>query len=259
MISIDVVIANYNNAPYLRQCIESVLAQTLQPEEIIVIDDGSTDESKLILQEYANRNQISLVTNKSARGVATSRNIAIGKGKSSHVTTLDSDDYYYSPRKLEKEAEILLRNGPNSIAFSDVIRVDLDGRDIDLVSNKRKIAEGRLYFNIRHLRGFIPRDYLVERRVLEAVGGYNPDLTIYEDWDLKIRLADKCDWYCSGEIGTAYRQNPAGLSRAPKRQHIRALREIFFANCPSENKILRSIEFMRFFVYQSVYLRRPAI
>lgn len=259
MISIDVIIANYNNAKFLGRCIDSVLAQTLLPAEIIVIDDASTDDSLQIIEKYVTTGKVTLIRNDKNLGVTASRNLAISQGKSAFLTTLDADDFYYNNNKLDAEAATLIANGKHSIAFSDVIRVDVSGEDMYLVSGKRKIREGDLSFHISHVNGFIPRDYLVSRADYEAVKGYNSNLRIYEDWDLKIRLAKRCKWYFSGEIGTAYRENPKGLSKSLKKEHIETMRKIFWINNQIKNPVWRAIAFARFFFYHSLYMRRIAI
>lgn len=259
MIPIDVIIANYNNAKFLPQCLESVLNQTLLPKEIIVIDDASTDDSLLVLEPYVRENKITLIKNNENLGVTASRNRAIAHGGSAFITTLDADDFYQNSGKLAAEANVIQNSGKHSIAFSDIMRVDKNGQALWLISSKRKLQEGDLSFDISHLRGFIPRDYLVSRDDFLNAGGYNPKLKIYEDWDLKIRLAKRCNWCFSNTIGTAYRDNPKGLSRSPLREHIIAMRRIFLANCHESRTVFRVIYFARFFFYHSLYLRRFAI
>ena len=259
MLSIAVIIANRNNAHFLCQCLDSVISQTLQPAEVVVVDDASTDHSQEILREYADYGRIKLILNEVSIGVAASRHKAIEQSASQFITTLDADDFYYSPRKLAAEAGVITAlPGGGRIAFSDVMRVEANGEPISLVSARRRIREGELSFFIRHLNGFIPRDYLVSRADYLAVGGFNHSLQLYEDWELKIRLSQRCTWYYSGEIGTAYRNNPLGLSKAPRKEHITTMRKIFAMHCPPRHPLGRALALTRFFIYQSVYLRRLA-
>jgi glycosyltransferase involved in cell wall biosynthesis len=242
MSSIAVIIANRNNARFLPQCLDSVFSQALQPAEVVVIDDASTDHSKETICEYARSGSIKTIFNEIPLGVSASRHKAIEQSVSEYITTLDADDFYQSSQKLAEEARV--------IAESSGVR---------LVSSRRRIREGDLSFFIRHLSGFIPRDYLVARKDYLAAGGFNPALRLYEDWDLKIRLSQRCTWHYSGVVGTAYRNNPLGLSKAPRREHIRTLRKIFAEHCPSTHPMSRALDLTRFFIYQSIYLRRLAI
>jgi glycosyltransferase involved in cell wall biosynthesis len=259
MIPIDIIIANKNNAHFLSKCLESVFVQTLQPKEIIVVDDASTDDSRLVLESFVRRGKITLIQNNSNLGVAASRSRAIAQSKSAFLTTLDADDYYYDTRKLEMESALITGPHEHKVAFSDVMRVRENGEVMRLVSTKRRLREGDLSFHISHLNGFIPRDYLISRADYLAAGGYNQDLRIYEDWDLKIKIAKICSWHFSGGIGTAYRDNPKGLSKADRKEHISTMRRIFFANYPEYNSISRAVAFTRFFLYHSLYMGLPAI
>jgi hypothetical protein len=193
-------------------------------------------------------------------GAAASRDRAVMASKSPFFTTLDADDFYFSVDKLAAESSCLgTQPRARSISFSDVMRVDARGAPRGLVSSKRQIREGDLSFRIPHLSGSIPRDYLVAKEDYIAVGGFNPSLGLYEDWDLKIRLSRRCTWVFSGVVGTAYRDNPQGLSKSPKRQHITAMRRIFMSHYPNGNSVVRAAWLARFFFYHSLYLRRPAV
>lgn len=260
MPSIAVIIANRNNAPFLPQCLDSVFSQTLRPAEVVVIDDASTDNSHEIIREYVRNGNVTTIFNEIPLGVAASRHKAIEQSKSEYLTTLDADDFYYSVEKLAAEAGAMMANPRGRrIAFSDVMRVAATGEPLSVVSSQRRIREGDLSFFIRHLSGFIPRDYLVSREDYLVAGGFNRALRLYEDWELKIRLSQRCTWHYAGVIGTAYRDNPLGLSKAPRKEHITTLRKIFAMHCSSKHPMSRALDLARFFVYQSIYLRRLAV
>lgn len=260
MRSIAVIIANRNNARFLPQCLDSVFSQTLRPTEVVVVDDASTDNSREIIREYARISNITPIFNDVPLGVAASRHKAILQSMSEYITTLDADDFYYSAEKLASEASTMMAYPRGRrIAFSDVMCVATNGEPLSLVSSRRRIREGELSFYIRHLSGFIPRDYLVLREDYLVAGGFNPTLRLYEDWELKIRLSQRCTWHYSGVTGTAYRNNPLGLSKAPGKEHIATLRKIFAMHCSSKHPMSRAFDWARFFVYQSIYLRKFAV
>lgn len=260
MPSIAVIIANRNNARFLPQCLDSVLTQRLRPTEVVVIDDASTDNSREVICEYARNPSVKPIFNQISLGVAGSRHKAIEQSVSQYITTLDADDFYYSTEKLAFEARVIMENpAGRRVAFSDVMCVDANGEALSLVSSRRRIREGDLSFFIRHLHGFIPRDYLISRIDYLDAGGFNPTLRLYEDWELKIRLSQRCTWHYSRVVGTAYRNNPLGLSKVPRKEHIKTLRKIFSMHCSSRHPMSRALNLARFFVYQSLYLRRLAI
>lgn len=99
MTTISCVITSYNNGKWLRQCVESVLAQSRQPEEIILADDCSTDGSRELIRSLADAHPtIKAVFRDANLGVAANRDLAIRAVSKDLVTTLDGDDFYYPPR-----------------------------------------------------------------------------------------------------------------------------------------------------------------
>ncbi|MBN1967942.1 MAG: glycosyltransferase family 2 protein [Candidatus Delongbacteria bacterium] len=221
---ISVVIANYNNSKFLPQCIESVLKQSYKNFEIIIVDDCSTDDSLRVLEEYSEKfKNIRVFQNTKNSGVTKTRHSAILNSKGKYITTLDADDYYYSDDKLEKEYSHLISMKSKSIkpviTYSDIAIVDFEGKFIKNWYDDQILPEGDILENIFFRNCVIPRDFLFERELYFEVGGYDLDVPIYEDYDLDIRLAKKCQFYFSGTIGTAYRQNPNGLSKAKMIKH----------------------------------------
>ena len=97
---ISVIVPVYNASRYLRRCVESIINQTYQQLEIILIDDGSTDESSSICYEYANKDKRVTVIHKENGGVSSARNMGMDKAKGHYLTFVDSDDCIH-PRFCE--------------------------------------------------------------------------------------------------------------------------------------------------------------
>ena len=97
--SLAVIIPNYNKEKYLNKCIESVLNQSLQPDEIIVVDDVSTDNSRTILKELQDKHAIvRAIFLEQNGGVSNARNVGLMNAETEYVTFLDSDDYYFNKK-----------------------------------------------------------------------------------------------------------------------------------------------------------------
>ena len=92
-IKVSVIIPVYNSEKYLKQCLDSVVNQTLKDIEIIIVNDGSTDNSLVIIQEYANKNKNIKVINKQNEGCYKARNIGLEKSHGKYIAFVDSDDY----------------------------------------------------------------------------------------------------------------------------------------------------------------------
>jgi glycosyltransferase involved in cell wall biosynthesis len=230
---ITVIIPNYNNAHFLEKCIESVIQQTYRNLEIIISDDGSTDNSIDILRKYEEKDsRIRLFLNNKNVGVSRNRHQAIMLSRGLFLSTLDSDDVFYSEDKLEQEYNLLLEKWQsgikNVITFSRI--VILDEHDNFLGYQNNTIKEGELLDAIVKRSCMIPRDFLFTKEQYIRAGGYKFYLPIYEDWDLKIRLAANNSFFYSQVDGIGYRRHGKGLSHTSPFRHVFWLNFIFLRN-----------------------------
>lgn len=232
MLTVSIIIPNYNNEKYLNRCIDSVLAQTYPIEEIIIYDDCSTDGSREILEKYAAKyNRICVIYGEKNEGVSAARDVAIGLTTSDYVCMLDADDYFYSNNKIatemNKAQEILDQIGKKVVVFSQTVDVDEDGipfsepKHIDLHENVRFKIVTRLYSN------YMPRDYCFPKEQYENCGGYTKGLSLFEDWELNIKLLEHTEFVYSGEFGTAYRHKNGGLSSVDHKEQLITKKKIF--------------------------------
>ncbi len=229
------IVANYNNAEYLRQCIDSILAQTYPNIEIVVADDCSTDDSTDIIRDYSARHSnVTPIFNEINLGVAANRHNAVTQASGEYITTLDSDDIFFDNRKLEKEFNLIqekkMSENKDIIAFSKVAFLNGNGEYIDNVSKYYQSKEGLILEDVLLRSCEIPHDFLMRKEIYFEIGGYDSEFKIYEDWDLKIRLASKYDFYYTGIFGTGLRLHGKGLSSAPADDLIRYLCMAFEKN-----------------------------
>ncbi len=233
---LSVIVPNYNNACYLNDCINSILPQTYTDYEIIISDDHSTDSSVAIIEDYVAKYPqiIRAIYHKKNNGVSFNRHSAILEARGVYITTLDSDDYYYDQYKLEKEMQLVLdwkrKHNRDVCSFSNAILVNSDRTTIRLRGTPERIKEGYLLNDLMGRSCEIPINYIVARDIYHKAGGFAFDIPIYEDWDLKIRIASICPFYYSGVTGTAYRKHGQGLSSASLLEHIQWLKVVFNKN-----------------------------
>lgn len=230
---ISVVVPNFNNAAYLEECLLSLMRQTHRDIEILVIDDASTDASVEIINRVAAQDpRLVPVFNKQNMGVAWSRNQAIMMSRGEYITTLDSDDVLLGEDKLERELECLLTQTAaereRCIIFSGIVLIDSNGKKLG--AQHLTVMEGMLLHDIMRRSCLIPRDFLFTKKQYIEAGGYDPQIGIYEDWDLKIRLASRNKFFYSGVEGVGYRRHGQGLSAVSPLCHIQWMNRIFIKN-----------------------------
>lgn len=248
--SLAVIIPNYNKQEYLEDCIESVLNQSLVPDEIWIIDDCSTDDSRKIIKQLAKRDsRIHPVFLKQNGGVSAARNTGIRLATTEYITTLDSDDYYFHKDKLLNEMNAIqkaeIEGKYNCFAYSMTVYVDHMGE------NPRP---SNCYGNIRYLQGkvfevliggigvlfTVPRDYCIQKRHLIDTGLFDESSNYFEDLDLLIRVSKKCEALFVRSEGVAYRQGTGGLATQSVKRYkarIRELRKKYTSNISTEQYV----------------------
>jgi glycosyltransferase involved in cell wall biosynthesis len=180
MLRISLVIPTLDRAHTLPRALDSVLAQTRPADEIIVIDDGSTDDTaELVHKRYPSVRYI----RQPNRGVSAARNAGIRIASGDWIALLDSDDAWH-PRKLERQLDTLLPDA--RIAHCDEIWIRSGVR----VNPMRKHAKagGRIYRHCLPLCAISPSAVLIHREVFERVGLFDESLQACEDYDLWLRI-----------------------------------------------------------------------
>lgn len=200
---VSVVIPCYNSAKYINQAVSSVLSQTLRPLEIIVVDDGSTDETPEILASFGNSIKIIRQTNS---GVSAARNKGIEAARGEFISFLDADDFFLDPAKLEEQLAIS-RQTESDIVQSGWTIVNQMG-DIIVNVEEWKISPVLDLENWLKVQSILPSALLIRRSALIAVEKFDPQLNYAEDVDLMLRLLSsgyKIEWLKKSAV--AYRQH----------------------------------------------------
>ncbi len=216
---ISVVVFSYNFEKYLAESLDSIVGQTLQPYEIIVCDDCSTDASWEIISGYKQRYPSLFRIFRHKKNIGHVANGKFGKdqARGDWVSIIDGDDYWH-PQKLEWEWETLRNNPGAKVAYSNVSIVDKDGKlmekwhkdgrpsppsgDVFVATFAKRFFEGR--------RSLF-RSQLMETQAMREVGYGDRDIDIHVDWDLKINLSARYPVVYSGRDAVFYRDHPQGI------------------------------------------------
>lgn len=230
---ISVIIPNYNNEIYLKDCIDSILNQTYSNIEIIVVDDCSTDCSWHLLNSLTeNINNLFIYKNKENKGVSYSRNRGVDFSNGEYITTLDPDDLFYLD-KIQSEYNVFIEHGNKDlVAYSSYTTFTEDLQVITKKIDDSNAETGDIYRGMLYRAIPFSRDLLIKKDMFYSVGGFNESLSLYEDWEFKLRLAQRYNYYFSGSDGIKYRQHNTGLSSVDFNEHMSSMRSIFLSSKP---------------------------
>ncbi len=184
---VGVVIPNFNYSKYLPEAIDSVLAQTYPNIEIIVVDDGSTDNSIDILQNYDGKIRVIQQTNS---GVSVARNRGVSESRGRFIAFLDADDSWL-PRKIERQIERFSTEKDLGLVHVGVNETDAVGNTLKI---RRDGMEGAISHELLLLRSAVlggGSGLMVPRDVYDEVGGFDPKLSTSADWELFYRIASR--------------------------------------------------------------------
>ena len=181
---VTVYITNYNYGKYIRAAIESVLNQSLNDIELIIIDDGSTDNSKEIIEEYASVPNVSIIYQKN-RGLNITNNVALKTSKGKYIVRLDADDFF-EITALEKMSEILEKDPELGLIFPNYFIIDGDGNTLSEV--KRHDFETEVNILDQPAHGACT---MIRTDFLNEVGGYDESYTCQDGYELWVKFINK--------------------------------------------------------------------
>lgn len=212
MTTVSIIIPAYNSARFLPEAIESVLAQTYKDYEIIVVDDGSTDNTKEVLKPYLDKIKYVYQEN---RGAASARNTGIKHSQGEYIAFLDADDVWL-PEKLHIQADYLDNNQEIAMVYSQSLWMSEDGRLLTGKKSRHRIPSGDV-FNILFFKNFIfTPTVMVRKRILGTVGLFNESFVSTEDRDLWLRIAREFKVFGISKYLCKTRQTPGSLIRSNK-------------------------------------------
>ncbi len=239
-VKISVVVFCYNFEPYIAQCLESIVGQTLQPFEIIVCDDCSTDKSWQVISEYKQRFPSLFKVFRHEENIGHVANGKFGKdqARGEWISIIDGDDFWH-PRKLEWEWAALKKSPGARVAYSNVTIVDSHGevREKWHGANHPAPPRGDVFietFAKKFFRGrrSLFRSQLMETKAMRDVGYGDRDIAIHVDWDLKINLTARFPVVYSGHDAVFYRDHPQGIHHQMNRELYTSTRKVAVKNLP---------------------------
>ncbi|MFH1868828.1 MAG: glycosyltransferase [Candidatus Omnitrophota bacterium] len=203
---VTVYITNHNYARYLRKAIDTVLSQTMQDFELIIIDDGSKDNSQEIIKEYENKKGVRAIYQRN-KGLNVSNNIALRSARGKFIIRLDADDYL-DRNALLLMSNVLKNNDKIAIVFSDYYYSDANDNIIGMERRFSFDKEVSLYDKPAH-----GACSMIRVRCLQNLGGYSENYQCQDGYDLWLKLIER---YKVENINLPlfyYRQHGCNLTR----------------------------------------------
>lgn len=189
MCKVTVIMAVFNGQNFLGEAIKSILNQSLYDWELICVDDGSTDNSKSIIEEYDDE-RIRYFYQQNSGSPAKGRNLAISKAKGEFISFIDQDDIYH-PESLSKRVEYLENNSNLDMVYSDCLVISENGDHVsDSIINytQKKPYSGDIFSKL-FMGIFIPiQGVMLRKTILDDVGVFDETLVGTDDYHLWLRI-----------------------------------------------------------------------
>ena len=208
---ISVVMSVYNGEQYAPEAVESILAQTYHNFEFVIIDDGSTDGTKALLEAYAQRDPRIRLVSRPNKGLTKTLNEGLTLARGEFVARMDADDVSL-PNRFEKQVTFLRANPDCVCVGARVLRVDPYGSPLSESDHKltheeidRQLMEEGLGWAVTHPVAMMRRDAVVK------VGGYREQFRTSQDLDLWLRLAEVGRLANLPEVLLKYRYHPQSV------------------------------------------------
>jgi glycosyltransferase involved in cell wall biosynthesis len=182
---ISVIIPTFNRGDFLLRALNSVFSQTYKNIEVIVVDDGSTDNTASLLQSYISENKIIYIKQDNL-GVSAARNTGVKKSHGNLITFLDSDDEWV-PHKLQSQLDFLSKKPEIQIVFTEEIWIRKEKR-VNQKMAHRKLG-GHIFKNCVDQCLIAPSSVMLTKKLFDEMKGFDENYLVCEDYDLWLKIS----------------------------------------------------------------------
>ena len=202
---VSIIMPSYNTAKYIAETVQSVLAQTYQDWELIIVDDCSTDDTDEVVKPFLSDSRIRYLKNEKNSGAAVSRNRALREAKGKWIAFLDSDDLWM-PEKLEKQIAFMEENGYH-FSYTDYMEIDEASKSNGKsVTGPKKITKAGMF-------NYCWPGCLTVMYDAETVGLIQiADIKKNNDYAMWLKVCKKADCYLIDEVLAKYRKRTGSIS-----------------------------------------------
>lgn len=217
---VSALIPTYDRQEFITGAIETVLGQTYDDIEAVVVDDGSTDGTRAMLQEYEANDRVQVLHNERNRGISASFNRAADAARGEYFCILGDDDRWH-PEKIERQLAVMERLDEEYAVVYTWGTLRQNGVLMDTYTND---LHGDVYPEILGKFKLTPHSsHMIRASCFDAVGGFDPDFDRAVDWEMNIRLAKEYKFEYVPEFLTVHHHHGGNI---PKADYVAAYRQI---------------------------------
>jgi glycosyltransferase involved in cell wall biosynthesis len=202
---VSVIIPTYNRADLLPEAIRSVLSQTITDFELIIVDDGSSDDTRQLVETFADP-RIRYIYQEN-KGISGAMNTGLGAARGDYIARLDSDDRWL-PTILAEQLAIFEAHPEIGIVYAKAQAMDINGNPMAQTLGAPGHFPGQTFKSLLYGDFGSAISTLVRRECYERIGGYDTHLKANEDWDVWIRLARYYPFYFLDQVLANFRYHP---------------------------------------------------
>jgi glycosyltransferase involved in cell wall biosynthesis len=209
---VSIVMPSYNRARFIGEAIESVLAQRYEDWELLIIDDGSTDNTATVVESYLKRDRrIAYIVQEQNRGIAYTRNNGVAQSRGCYIAMLDSDDAWASPEKLGLQVAALDADPGLGIIGTWQVVVDEKG-----VATGDRVTFPQSDADIRameiHQNVLSQSSVVFRKEAFEKAGGYDACFSVNDDHDLWLKIGRSYRFAILPRYDLRYRRHPGNIT-----------------------------------------------
>jgi glycosyltransferase involved in cell wall biosynthesis len=186
---VSIILPTYNGAAFITGAIEGVLAQTYTNWELLIISDGSTDQTKTIVEDFTKKDpRIFFIENRENSGIQKTLNRGIVLAKGTYVARLDDDDRWTDPEKLSLQIAFFETYPDHVLLGTNATVVSLEGETIS--KSSMPLTDSAIRSRMLSKNCFLHATVIIRKKALEKIGGYSEDKKFFhvEDYELWLRL-----------------------------------------------------------------------
>jgi len=250
--TVSIITPTYNRAKFIKDAIDSVLDQSFSDWELLIVDDGSTDNTSELLTAYEGDTRIYYIKQPN-RGQSIARNVALSRARGKYIGFLDSDDTWY-PDKLERQCAFLEAHPEVHIVHGDEAIIDEQGRETTRKNMRR--YSGRITPYLLEDNSVSITTTLVRRECFESMGGFDSRYGVADDYDLWLRFSVCYRFHYQATLVANYRVMTDQISSDKRRRFYaneRIIRDFLtqHQNCLTPTERRRGLS--RFFCRKARY------